>query len=65
MREFEDLMDSSVHWYPNDPRYRRSGNEHPQVGDVALCGHVKKLPPANMDGARLTCANCATLRAVK
>lgn len=34
-----------IHRYPRDPRYRLSGMSPPQIGDIAWCGHVKRLPP--------------------
>lgn len=43
-----------VHRYPRDPMYRKSGCIGPQVGDVALCGWVKKVP----NTGRQLVANC-------
>lgn len=40
----DENPDRLWHRYPRDGRYRRSGAERPQIGDLALCGHVKELP---------------------
>jgi hypothetical protein len=35
----------TVHLYPSNPRYRKSGMSLPQPGDIAYCGWVKQSPP--------------------
>lgn len=40
--KFEDaLRGPTVHFFPDDRAFRKSGAADPQVGDVALCGAVK------------------------
>jgi hypothetical protein len=48
-----------VHLYPHDPAFRLSGQPEPQPGDIARCGHVKRLPhmPAHGPGPN-TCVVC-------
>jgi hypothetical protein len=67
MREFERLVDEAIHIYPGDPKFRRSGDAHPQPGDIALCGHVKVKPygGGKWRNARVTCSGCATLKAMQ
>jgi hypothetical protein len=61
MSAFEAELDRpTMHWYPRDPKYRRSGCEDPQPGDVAICGFVKVRP--HELGQVLTCDGCRTLR---
>jgi hypothetical protein len=50
-QEFE-----TIHRYPGDSRYRRSGSTEPQPGDIAFCGWVKQQP--NDPSIRFGDANC-------
>lgn len=56
--------EATVHGYPRDPRYRRSGMHPPQPGDIARCGHVKKNPqkPGEFDGVPVSCPRCRVLK---
>ncbi len=46
-----------IHNYPRDPRYRLSGMDKPQIGDIARCGWRKKVPhQAECSG--VTCVVC-------
>lgn len=53
----------TLHAYPRDPAYRRSGALVPQPGDIARCGHIMKGPPCP-ELARMppTCVRCRVLR---
>lgn len=53
-----------IHFYPADPRYRLSGQELPQQGDVAVCGHVKKNPKEDEPDLPITCIVCKDLENV-
>lgn len=68
MRSFEDALDHpTIHWYPTDPSYCRSGADVPQPGDVAMCGHVKVRPAVTDPDTLgpLTCSQCRTLKAMR
>lgn len=64
--EFEGaLRAATVHFWPDDRAFRKSGASNPQVGDVAACGAVKTGTSAwgqRYIGAPLTCAECAGRR---
>jgi hypothetical protein len=62
-----DALGPTTHWYPRDPRYRRSGNAVPQIGDVAMCGWVKQKKPGNPAVALgvCSCLPCARLREIR
>jgi hypothetical protein len=61
-RDQQDKPPPMIHHYPHHPAYRRSGSPVPQVGDIALCGWVKRrLPVASDSFAPLTCVVCADL----
>lgn len=65
----DDALDpdigTTIHCYPRDPRYGRSGNpEEPQPGDIALCGWVKQAP--HRPGYLVAnCLMCIRLRELK
>jgi hypothetical protein len=69
MTAFENAVhddDIVVHWYPTNRRYRRSGNAHPQPGDIAWCGHVKRRPyQAGPFGGLPKCQGCLVLRGMR
>jgi hypothetical protein len=59
-----DALGPTIHWYPRDPRYRRSGNVVPQIGDIAMCGWVKQKKPGNPSGPA-SCLPCARLYEIR
>jgi hypothetical protein len=61
-----DALGPTTHWYPDDPRYRRSGNVVPQIGDIAMCGWVKQKKPGNPSPLDpVSCLPCARLREIR
>jgi hypothetical protein len=57
------LDEPTIHRYPGDSRYRRSGAKIPQIGDIALCGHVKEVPHGG-PGQSANCLMCLRLSGV-
>lgn len=60
------LETRTIHAYPRDPRYRRSGSiPIPQPGDIAYCGFVKDTPARVLPpGTGPTCLMCLRLRSL-
>jgi hypothetical protein len=55
-REFQ-----TIHRYPDDRRYRKSGMSPPQPGDIAFCGWVKRNPPTGLPLGTCNCLMCLRL----
>jgi hypothetical protein len=66
MSQFEVMAGKTIHLYPRDPRYRRSGAVRPQPGDITLCGHVKVNPPMVPEPSKrsVSCEACLRLDGV-
>jgi hypothetical protein len=63
MSQFEAMFNEPpFHFYPGRQPYRRSRAVRAQVGDVALCGYVKSVPPGMPASPVVTCEMCSRLR---
>lgn len=67
MSAFEEALRARIaHRYPNDRRYRLSGQSPPQSGDLAYCGHVKQGPGVGEDAVRHLpiCDSCMRIKRI-
>jgi len=64
MSAFEDALkvEKFEHWYPGHPRYRLSGMDEPQPGDIAYCGFVKDSPALPVEGVFPLCQECDRIK---
>jgi hypothetical protein len=61
-----DLSDPpTIHLYPADPRYRRSGAIKAQPGDIARCGWVKQNPSHPQPRGSENCLMCIRLKGLE
>lgn len=67
MSAFEDALRERIcHWYPPDPRYRLSGRDDPQIGDLAYCGYIKEIPYTGGSARHWPqCPQCLRLMRIK
>jgi hypothetical protein len=56
-----EALGPTLHRYPGDPRYRKSGAREPQPGDIAYCGWVKSRRSKPAPYGSANCLACLRL----